>query len=97
MKLTPEQLNEMRRARAAGDKRVTIDFTDEQKSEWEAAVREEFAGKEDNAIQVHKIKEAGEQPGFFGDPIASQHIAAPSVAARQLRNMMPLRTVISSP
>ena len=67
MPLTPEQQDEVRKARAAGDKRVTIGFTAQQKDQWEAAVREELAGKEENIAHLRKIQAAAEQPGFFGD------------------------------
>ena len=67
MELTPEQREEVRMAKAAGDRRVTIDFTAQQKREWESAVREELAGKDENIAHFRKIKAAAEQPGFFGD------------------------------
>lgn len=67
MPLTPEQQDGVRKARAAGDKRVTIGFTTHQKEQWEAAVREELAGKEENIAHLRKIQAAAQQPGFFGD------------------------------
>ena len=67
MPLTPEQQDEVRKAKAAGDKRVTIGFTAQQKDQWEAAVQEELAGKEENIAHLRKIQAAAEQPGFFGD------------------------------
>jgi len=67
MQLTPEQQDEVRKAKAAGDSRVTIDFTAQQKNQWEAAVQEELAGKEENVVHLRKIQAAAEQPGFFGD------------------------------
>jgi ribosome-binding protein aMBF1 (putative translation factor) len=67
MPLTPEQQDEVRKARAAGDKRVMIGFSTLQKDQWESAVRKELAGKEENIAHLRKIQAAAEQPGFFGD------------------------------
>ena len=67
MPLTPEQQHEVRQAKAAGDKRVTIGFTAQQKDQWEVTVPEELAGKEENIAHLRKIQAAAEQPGFFGD------------------------------
>jgi hypothetical protein len=67
MRLTPEQENQVARARTVGEKRVTLEFTPEQRAEWEAVVEQELAGKEENAARFRKIKAAAEQPGFFGD------------------------------
>ncbi len=67
MPLTPEQQDEVRKARAAGDKRVTIGFTTQQKDAWEAAVREELADKEENIVHLRKIQAAAQQSGFFSD------------------------------
>ncbi len=67
MKLTPKQQNEIQQAKAAGATRMTLGFTSEQKAEWEAAVRDELAGKHETIAQLQKIKAACLQPGFFGD------------------------------
>jgi hypothetical protein len=67
MPLTPEQQEEVRKARAAGDKRVTIGFTAQQKDQWEVAVRKELADKEENIAHLREIRAAAEQPGFFSD------------------------------
>ena len=67
MELTPEQREEVRMAKAAGDKRATIDFTAQQEQEWESTVQEELAGKDENIAYFRRIKVAAEQPGFFGD------------------------------
>ena len=67
MQLTPEQQDQIRKAKAAGDQRVTTGFTDEQKEQWEAAVQEELAGKEENLAHMRRIQAAAERPGFFGD------------------------------
>jgi hypothetical protein len=62
MQLTPEQQDEVRKAKAVGDNRVTIGFTAQQKDQWEAAVQEELAGKEENIAHLRKIQAAAEQP-----------------------------------
>lgn len=67
MQLTPEQQQEVQNANTAGERRVMLRFTPDQKAEWQAAVREELAGKEVNLAHVRKLKAAAEQPGFFGD------------------------------
>lgn len=67
MELTPEQREQVRHAKASGERRVTLRFTAQQREAWEAAVREELAGKEDNLAQFRKVKAAAERPGFFGD------------------------------
>ena len=67
MPLTPEQQDEVRKAKAAGDNRVTIGFTAQQKDQWKAGVQEELAGKEENISHLRKIQAAAKQPGFFGD------------------------------
>ena len=65
--MTPEQQDEVRRAKAVGENRVTIGFTAQQQDQWEADVQEELAGKEENIAHLRKIQAAAEQPGFFGD------------------------------
>jgi hypothetical protein len=67
MKLTPEQQTQVGQAKAAGERRVTLLFTPEQKEEWRAAVQQELAGKEENLAHFRKVKAAAEQRGFFGD------------------------------
>lgn len=67
MQLTPEQQEQVRQAKAAGDTRVTIDFTTEQKAEWLTAVEQELAGKAENIAHLRKIQAAANLPGFFGD------------------------------
>jgi len=67
MQLTPEQQEQVRNARAAGDQRATLRFTAEQRDEWKAAVEEELAGKEANIAHLRKVQAACEQAGFFGD------------------------------
>jgi hypothetical protein len=67
MELTPEQREQIMQAKAAGEKRVTLNFTPQQKAEWHATVQQELAAKEENIAHVRKIKAAAEQRGFFGD------------------------------
>lgn len=67
MQLTPEQQEQVRTARAAGEQRATLRFTAGQRAEWRAAVEDELAGKDANIAHLRKVKAACEQPGFFGD------------------------------
>ncbi len=67
MQLTPEQQSLVARARAAGEKRVNLTKTPEQKAEWRAEVQQELAGREENIEHFRKIKAAAEQEGFLGD------------------------------
>ncbi|HPM84061.1 MAG TPA: hypothetical protein PLF81_25325 [Candidatus Anammoximicrobium sp.] len=43
MELTPEQKEQLRQAKAAGERRVMLRFTPEQRKEWRAAVEQELA------------------------------------------------------
>lgn len=84
MQLTPEQQDQIRKAKAAGDQRVTTGFTDEQKEQWEAAVQEELAGKEENLAHMRRIQAAAERPGFFGDlrqAIIASHLSVGELSA----------------
>ena len=67
MQLTPEQQEQVQQAKAAGEQRVALRFTAGQKDQWQTAVQQELAGKEENIVHLRKIKAAAEQPGFFGD------------------------------
>lgn len=67
MTLTPDQQQHVQQARATGAKRLLLRFTATQKNEWQAAVQQELAGKEENLAHFRKLKAAAEQPGFFGD------------------------------
>ncbi len=67
MKLTPEQQQQIQAAKTTGANRVNLDFTAEQKENWQQAVREEQADREATIGQMKKIREAAKQPGFFGD------------------------------
>jgi hypothetical protein len=67
MQLTPEQQEQMRQAKAVGERRVTLEFTPDQRRAYQKAVEQELAGKAENIVQGHKIVAAAEQPGFFGD------------------------------
>jgi hypothetical protein len=67
MPLTPEQQEQVRQAKARGERRATLTFTAEQKNAWRQAVEKELAGKDENLALFHKVMAAAEQPGFFGD------------------------------
>jgi len=67
MELTPEQKEQLCQAEAAGERRVMLRFTPEQRKEWRAAVELELAGKEENIAHFRKRKAAAERPGFLGD------------------------------
>jgi hypothetical protein len=67
MQLTPEQREQIQQAKARGERRINIDFTPEQKVEWKNAAEEEWANREETIAHYHKIQNAAEQPGFFGD------------------------------
>ncbi len=67
MQLTPEQQTQLAQAKSVGEKRVALDFTPQQKAEWEAAVQQELAGREENLDRFRKIKAAAGQGGFLGD------------------------------
>jgi hypothetical protein len=67
MQLTPEQQDIVEKAKVAGEKRMMLRFTAEQKGEWQEAVQQEMDGRDETIAHVQKIKAAAEQPGFFGD------------------------------
>lgn len=67
MELTPQQQDRIRESKEDGKRRTIIEFTDEQKQEWEEAIVAERLGADENIAQVRKIRDAANQPGFFGD------------------------------
>ncbi|MCU0958981.1 MAG: hypothetical protein MUF48_02650 [Pirellulaceae bacterium] len=67
MELTPEQEEQVRRARAAGSRRVTLQFTPEQRERWQSAAQQELSDREENVAYFRKVTAAAERPGFFGD------------------------------
>lgn len=67
MHLTPEQREQLQHARDNGERRVTMKFSTDQSKSWREAVDQELADKSANIAHLRKIKEAAEQPGFFGD------------------------------
>jgi len=67
MQLTPEQREQIRAAKAAGEVRVTVHSTPRQKAAWESIVQQEEAGKQENIAHLRKIRAAAKQRGFFGD------------------------------
>ena len=67
MQLTPEQRQQVEKAKVTGEKRVLLDFTAGQKEQWQAAGELEQEGKDANIAHARKMKEATERPGFIGD------------------------------
>ena len=67
MQLTPQQEEQIRAAKEAGQTRATLDFTVEQRRQWEAAVAAELAGKEENIAHHQRIQAAARELGFLGD------------------------------
>ena len=67
MSLTPEQQQQVREAKARGERRASPNFTADQQKAWQQSVEEELAGKVENIATFHKVLAAAEQPGFFGD------------------------------
>ena len=67
MKMTPEQQEQVRKAKAAGEQRTTLQFTDDQRGKWKSAVEQELSGKDGNIDHLLKIRVEAEKPGFFGD------------------------------
>jgi ribosome-binding protein aMBF1 (putative translation factor) len=67
MEVTPEQQQQIQRAKATGESRVNLAFTDQQKADWQRAAREEQDERDATIGQMEKIRDAARQPGFFGD------------------------------
>jgi len=67
MDLTTDQQDQVRQAKAAGEQRVRLRLTAEQRDQWRAAVEAELACKDENIAHIRKVRAAAEQPGFFGD------------------------------
>jgi hypothetical protein len=67
MELTPEQKDQVGKAKAEGQRRVMLNFTPEQRSAWTASVKQELLGKEENSAHLQRIMTASQRPGFFGD------------------------------
>ena len=67
MQFTPDQLSQIEKARALDERRVALQFTVKQRNDWQQAVEQELAGKDENIAHFRKIKSAAEQVGFFGD------------------------------
>ncbi len=67
MELTPEQQQQIQRAKAAGESRVKLYFNDEQKANWQRAASEERDERYATIGQMEKIHDAAQQAGFFGD------------------------------
>ena len=67
MQLTPEQEQQLHQAKTAGQKRITMRMTPEQREQYRVAIAEEMAAKEENIAHLRKMQWAAQQPGFFGD------------------------------
>jgi ribosome-binding protein aMBF1 (putative translation factor) len=67
MQLTRDQQEQVRQAKERGERRVNLQFTDEQRKTWREAVEQELAAKQENTVHIRRIMTAAEQPGFFGD------------------------------
>src|SRR6185369_13864705 len=79
MKLTTEQQEQVRQAKARGEQRLFMQFTSEQKKSWREAIDQEMATKGENIVHFRKIKAAAEQPGFFGDVRRAILLSRPSI------------------
>ena len=79
MKLIPEQKKQVQQAKERGERRVSIQFTPEQRKAYREAVERETAGKEENIAHCLKIKTAADQPGFFGDVRRAILLSRPSI------------------
>ncbi len=66
---TASQLAEIERQKAANppNRRLSIEFTLEQREAWRKAVEEEEANKEATIAHHRRIVAAAAMPGFFGD------------------------------
>jgi hypothetical protein len=67
MKLTTQQLDEVRAARVAGSRRASVQFTEEQRRLWQQAVNEEELAREETSRQIARIRAAAARSGFLGD------------------------------
>ena len=70
MQWTPGQLQRIGKARERGEGRVTLDFTRDQKTQWQKAVQEELACQEENSAHYQKILHAAKQSGFSRTSVA---------------------------
>ena len=66
MEFTTEQKEQIRQAKESGERRVTVQFTPEQRNEWQLAVQQELACKDENREYFNRIRAAAERPAFFG-------------------------------
>jgi hypothetical protein len=67
MKLTTQQLDEVRAARVAGSRRASVQFTEEQRRLWQQAVNEEELARQETSRQIVRIRAAAAPSGFLGD------------------------------
>jgi ribosome-binding protein aMBF1 (putative translation factor) len=66
MQLTPEQREQVESAKAAGERRVVLEFTPEQRADWEAARDAALAEKEEVIARLHGMRSAEADETFSG-------------------------------
>lgn len=66
MQLTPEQREQVDAARAAGQRRVMLEFTPEQKADWQTAVDSALAEKDQVIADFHRMRAAEAEETFSG-------------------------------
>jgi len=63
MQWTSEQRDQIHQAKQRDKRRVTVQFTPQQREAYQRAVEQELAGKEENIARFRKVMAAAEQPG----------------------------------
>lgn len=66
MQLTPEQREQVESAKAAGEHRVVLEFTPEQRADWEAARDAALAEKDEVIASLHRMQAAETEETFSG-------------------------------
>jgi ribosome-binding protein aMBF1 (putative translation factor) len=66
MQLTPEQREQVESAKAAGEQRVVLEFTPEQRADWEAARDAALAEKNEVISRLHRMRAAEVDETFSG-------------------------------
>jgi DNA-binding MarR family transcriptional regulator len=67
IQLTPEQQEQVRLAKQAGERRVVVRTTPDQDAEIERAIAEEDGAMEENKVDARQRNAALREPGFAGD------------------------------
>lgn len=65
--MNTDQQQQLAAAKAAGERRMIMQFTPEQRREWQATAAEEAASQSENVEHFRKVQSAAREPGFFGD------------------------------